>query len=274
MKNYNQSKVLGLLISIFLSTNVWAQSPGANGGQPAPQKDDRGSDKLDLKKLEDKYWAAKDTDFNVVQNRTYTKANKFFASLSYGPLVNDAYSYGRMTNGALGYYFSERWGLEVAHEMGNLKNSDSTDVFITRNKFAPDYNTFKSYTSLNLIMVPFYAKMSFWDRKIMYFDMQFSFGVGQMKYQIQKAAPFNASTQDASPTPEDATTMGYNFDVTQQLFFHENFAIRLDIKNKWSKQKKERYYINTGASQTEADRSLGDVNQQDTSILLGLTVFF
>lgn len=266
---YMWIKALVAVAAMTISAQAQAQTQ-----TPAEKKEDRGSDKLDLKKLEDKYWSAKDADFSVVQNRTYSKAKKVFVSLSYGPLVNDAYSYGRMTNGALGYYFSERWGLEIAHETGSLKNSDSTDAFITRNKFAPDYNTFKSYTSLNFIVVPFYAKMSFWDRKIMYFDMQFAFGVGQMKYQIQKAAPFDAGTQSATLTPEDATTMGYNLDVTQQLFFHENFAIRLDIKNKWSKQKKERYYINTGSGQTEADRSLGNIGQQDTSILLGLTVFF
>ncbi len=262
------------MIATIATAMAFSTAQAQNTAPAETKKEDRGSDKLDLKKLEDKYWSAKDADFSVVQNRTYSKANKWFVSLSYGPLVNDAYSYGRMTNAAAGYYFSERWGIEVAHENGNLKNSDSTDAFITRNKFAPDYNTFKNYTSLNMIVVPFYAKMSFWDRKIMYFDMQFAVGVGQMKYQIQKAAPFNASTQSADPTPEDKTSIGYNLDVTQQLFFHENFAIRLDIKNKWSKQKKERYYINTGAGQTEADRSLGDTMQQDTSILLGLTVFF
>ena len=268
-------KIAATVLASVLALSSSAHAEQAASTNPAPEKkEDRGSDKLDLKKLEDKYWSAKDADFSVVQNRTYAKAGKTFVSLSYGPLVNDAYSYGRMTNVAAGYYFSERWGLEIAHESGALKDNDSTDVFISRNKFAPDYNTFESYTSLNMIVVPFYAKMSFWDRKIMYFDMQFAFGIGQMKYQIQKAAPFNASTQNATPTPSDETAMGYNLDVTQQLFFHENFAVRLDIKNKWSKQKKERYYINTGAGQTESDRSLGDTTQQDTSILLGLTVFF
>ena len=58
---------------------------------------DKGGDKLDLKKLEDKYWAAKDTDFSVVQNRTYTKEGRAFLSLSYGPLMNDPYSYGRLS---------------------------------------------------------------------------------------------------------------------------------------------------------------------------------
>ncbi len=264
------NKFLTLLLGV---ATIFAMSSATFAQTPAPQKEDRGSDKLDLKKLEDKYWAAKDTDFNVVQNRTYSKAGKVFASLSYGPLVNDAYSYGRMTNFAAGYYFSERWGVELAYESGNLRNSDSTDVFLNRNKFAPDYNTFKSYTSLNFIVVPFYAKMSFWDRKIMYFDMQFAAGIGTMKYQIQKAAP-KAGSAEPTLTPEDASTIGYNLDVTQQLFFHENFAVRLDIKNKWSRQKKERFFIDTSAGQTEADRPLGNINSQDTSILLGLTLFY
>lgn len=231
-------------------------------------KDDRGSDKLDLKKLEDKYWSAKDTDFNVVQNRTYTKANKPFVSLSYGPLVNDAYSYGRMTNVSAGYYFSERLGIEASYETGSLKDSDSTDAFINRNNFAPDYNTFKNYTSLNFIVVPFYAKMSFFDRKIMYFDMQFAFGVGQMNYSIQKVTGIVPNTVKA---PEAKSTLGYNLDIAQQFFFHENFAIRFDIKNKWSKQEKHRYYIGTDA---ETTRKLSDYMQQDTTMLLGLTVFF
>ncbi len=264
---------LATLFVALGSTTMAQTAPASGGSAPAP-KEDRGSDKLDLKKLEDKYWSAKDTDFTVVQNRTYTKANKVYLSLSYGPLVNDAYSYGRHTNFAGGYYFNERFGVELAHEVGNLKDSDSTDVFLNRNGFAPDYNTFESYTSVNFIVVPFYAKMSFWDRKIMYFDMQFAAGLGNLKYQIQKSAPFNPNTQSRTPNPEDATTMAYNLDVTQQLFFHENFAIRLDVKNKWSKQRKERYFINTSSGQTENDRSLGTITQQDTSILLGLTIFY
>jgi outer membrane beta-barrel protein len=253
---------------LMLAATLSSISAFAQTSQPAQKTDDRGSDKLDLRKLEKKYWSAKDTDFSVVQNRTYTKAKKVFLSLSYGPLVNDAYSYGRMTNAALGYYFSERQGLEFAYETGALKNNDSTDAFITQNQFAPDYNQFKKYMSLNYVVVPFYAKMSFWDRSIMYFDMQFAVGVGQMTYEIQKVNGNPTLNTDTSAR-EEKTGLGYNFDITQQLFFHENFAIRFDIKNKWSKQSKERYYLNTGQS-----RSLGEITQQDTSVLLGLTVFF
>ncbi len=232
------------------------------------EKEERGSDKLDLKNLEDKYWSAKDTDFTVVQNRAYTKAKRAFVSLGYGPLVNDAYSYGRMTNLAIGYYFTERWGVEGTYETGNLKDSDSTDTFKNLNQFPPNYNRFKSYNSVNAIVVPFYAKMSFWDRKVMYFDLQFAAGIGQMTYQIQKVngVPSLGTATDAS---ENRSTIAYNFDITQQLFFQEHFAFRFDIKNKWSNQSKERYFIS--GSQ---DRSLGSFSQQDTTMLLGLTIFY
>lgn len=222
----------------------------------------RGSDRLDLQKLEDKYWSAKDTDFSVVQNRTYSKSGRPFLSVSYGPLVNDAYSYGRMTGFSAGYYFNERIGLEISHEAGALKDNDSTVAFrqLANSEVSPDYNTFKDYTSLNFVIVPFYAKMSFWDRKIMYFDMQFALGVGQMNY---------TSKIDATDGGDiEGKATGYSFDVTQQLFVHENIAFRFDIKNKWTRQ--NLYKANIPGNNPQS-QSLGTVNQQDTTILFGIT---
>lgn len=219
------------------------------------------SDKVDLKKLEEKYWAAKDSDYSVVQNRTYTKANRPYLSLSYGPLLNDSYSTGRMTNAALGYFFSERWGVEFAYEKGDLKDNDGVTKYRDQYGVQVDYNKFVTNKSLNVIFVPLYAKMSFLDRSILYFDMQFAAGIGQAEYEIQR---------DIGPASQTATS--FNLDVTQQLFFHEHWALRLDIKNKWSTQERHRYQLTGG--QTEADRKLPDVNAQDTSILLGVTFFY
>lgn len=224
----------------------------------------KSSDRMDLQKIEEKYWSAKDTDISVVQNRTYNKSDRVFLSLGYGPLMNDSWSTGRMTQTGLGYYFSERMGLEISHEQGNLQDNDATIRLSQQSGIKPNYNTFKSYTSLNWVIVPFYAKMSFWDRKIMYFDMQFAFGVGQNTY-IQKINPDQGGDKEQH-------ALGFNIDVTQQLFFHENFAIRLDIKNKFYQQDQMRYTI--GVNEDESQRSLGKVSQQDTSILVGLTFFY
>lgn len=260
-----------LLVTLFVvsAAPAWGQSKDSKSkskeATAAPTTDDRGSDKLDLKNLEDKYWSAKDTDFTVVQNRTYTKAKRFFASFSYGPMLNDPYSIGRMTDVSAGYYFSERWGIELAYEQGSLSNNHATSQFIDANGFAPNYNRFQNYKSVNVMFVPFYAKMSFMDKKIVYFDIQFSAGVGQMGYQIQTTTGPLGSLVDAS---ENKSTFGYNFDVTQQLFFSQHMALRLDIKNQWSKQDEKRYAPAGGAA------DLGTRDHQDTTILLGLNIFF
>lgn len=221
---------------------------------------DKADDTVDLKKLQDQYWAAKDSDYSVVQNRTYTKAHRPFLSLSYGPLVNDSYSIGRMTNIAVGYFLSERWGFEFAYEKGDLHDNDGVAKYRDQYGVQVDYNKFQSAKSLNAIFVPLYAKMSFMDKHILYFDMQFALGVGQIDYEIQR----NIGNKTASATM-------LNLDITQQLFFHEHLAFRLDIKNKWSTQNRERFQL-TG-TQTENDRPLSTLQNQDTTILLGLTYF-
>lgn len=219
------------------------------------------SDKVDLKKLEEKYWAAKDTDYAVVQNRTYNKAGRPFISLSYGPLLNDSYSTGRMTNVAVGYFLSERWGFEFAQQTGNLQDNDGVKKYRDDYGVQVDYNKFKTSRALTAIFVPLYAKMSFLDTSILYFDMQFGLGVGQIDYQIQR----NIGNLDKQAT-------SINFDITQQLFFHNHFALRLDIKNSWSSQDRERFQLS--GTQTEANRNIGAYQAQDTSILLGLTFFY
>jgi outer membrane beta-barrel protein len=246
--------LLTATLLVFFSLSGFAQTNDAGGAKD--------SDKLDLKKLEDKYWAAKDTDFSVVQNRAYTKANRYFLSLGYGPLINDEWSIGRMTNIAAGYYFSERWGVELAHEMGDLRDNDGVGE-LNDHGAMPNYNKFKTYTSVNAIWVPFYAKMSFLDKKIVYFDMQFALGLGNMVYEIQKDPSEGGS--------QSKTAIGVNFDFTQQLFFSEHFAFRLDLKNKFTSQDR-RVYKFSGSIKPSED--LGATTRQDTTFLLGFTYFY
>src|SRR5690349_4425346 len=68
-----------------------AGKPGAPAAPGTAAKPDDKSDKLDISDLEQKYWAPKDTDFSVVQNRTYTKAGKLGVSLMTGPIINDTF---------------------------------------------------------------------------------------------------------------------------------------------------------------------------------------
>jgi len=245
-----QLALMVLTLSLFSPLSAWAQGAASSGE----------SDKVDLKKLEEKYWAAKDTDYSVVQNRTYNKAGRAYLSLSYGPLLNDSYSTGRMSNAAVGYFFNERWGVEFAFEKGDLKDNDGVTKYRDQYGVQVDYNKFQTSKALTAIFVPMYAKMSFMDRSILYFDMQFALGVGQIDYEVQR----NIGNQTKAAT-------SINLDITQQLFFHNHWALRLDIKNKWSSQERQRYQLSGG--QSEADRKLSNYQAQDTSILLGITFF-
>lgn len=244
-----------VLMIILAASQAMAQQPSEKPGAPAAPSDSRGSDKLDIKKLEQKYWAAKDDDFSVVQNRRYTKAERFFVSGSFGSPINDPFATGSIIAGQVGYFFSERWGVDVTYAKGNFEDSDNTKKFKTTfGGTSPDYNYFESSTIASVTFVPLYAKMSFMDKSIIYFDMGISLGAGTLDYSIQR-----------EEGPETKNTFAYKLGITQQIFFSEHFAIRLDFNNTWATE--DRFKYPTGA----ADRELGSATVNDTSLLLGLT---
>ncbi len=237
--------IKNILIASILMTvsNAWAQ-----GETPV-----RKNDKLDIQKLEQKYWAAKDDDFSVVQNRKYTKADRLFLSLTAGSPFNDPYSDGTYLGASVGYFFNERWGLELSYSKASFKDNDATEQFKTENGTSPDYNTIDSTYFLTGSFVPFYAKMSVMDKAIIYFDMGLNLGLGMNNYHIARDIG-----KEAKSSP--ALKLG----IFQQIFFSEHFAIRADFNNVWSKQTKSPF----SQASTRADR---DEVINDSSIMIGLT---
>ncbi len=222
---------------------------------------DTGSDKLDLKKLEDNYWSSKDDDFTVVQNRSFTKEKRYFVSGTYGFLVNDAYSNGRFTSISGGYYFNERWGMEVTYTNASISNSDLITRLSTATAALPSWTIPKKSIFINGSYVPFYAKMSFLDRHILYFDMALTFGLGQHTYE---------SVVDLGN--KSGTALAYNIGIQQQIFFSRNWAFRFDFKLQMSSQELQKYHIASNAS--ESTRADGTISQQDVTMLFGMTRFF
>ena len=107
-----RAKTVGkMLLTTFVATGVFAcltflAAERANAQAPKADAPAGASDKVDVTDLEKKYWASKDTDFSVVQNRVYSKANRFALTAQYGFLINDQWSDGPKFAGSLGYYFS------------------------------------------------------------------------------------------------------------------------------------------------------------------------
>lgn len=225
----------------------------AKPGQPTKE-----DEKLDISDLEQKYWAPKDTDFGVVQNRTYTKAKRLSLSLLAGPIVNDPFNSGNNTSISLNYYFSERFGVEAMYIKADMEDSKAVDNFkgLSGGGVLPDFNRPLDYTGIGFNFVPFYAKMSFMGKKIIYFDMQFTPHIGISSYK---------QIADTGIDAKEDSAFSYGLDVTQYFFFEKWFAVRINLHNRW-------YDEDIIAYQSGASRGSDSTNI--TNWLLGVTFFF
>ncbi|RME15565.1 MAG: outer membrane beta-barrel domain-containing protein [Bdellovibrio sp.] len=271
MRAQNIIYIILFSFSVLFPKEIWAQSskysrkkysrPSKSKKASVNQK--KAGDKLDISDLEQKYWAPKDTDFSVVQNRSYTKAKKVAVSLLAGPIVNDAFNSGLNGSLSVGYYFSERQGVELIYNQGFLTDSLATTTFkekLSGGGVGPDYNRPSGYIGVAYNWVPFYAKMSFLGRKIIYFDMQFSPGIGVASYEHITDVDSNSQIEKTGKS-----AVALSLDITQFFFFHKRFAIRVDLKNRWYNQDVLSYRTGSKArSETE----------NVTQILMGATFFF
>lgn len=267
----NATKKIFSMIALLMvfSSSAFAEEKKASDTTPSS----KGSDKIDLKKLEDKYWASKDDDYGVIQNRTFSKTGKFYGSLVYGPLINDPFAKARAAGGMLGYYLNEDFGVELSYlSYSSAKNETVAEYESIQNPtFAvtPNYNLLKNAKALSLSYTPFYAKMAFMNKAILYFDMGFTLGAGMTDYQQQKITKDGSGNK--SQANEIVSTPHVEIGIMQQLFLNQYFAFRLDIKNSFYTQKVKQYEI--GIGQPESSRTETSKNVNDTTITFGLTLF-
>ncbi len=261
--------VIGLSLAMTMTTSAFAKSKkSAPAPQPAPTVSTpipampatKGEDKVDISDLESKYWAPKDTDFSVVQNRTYAKEHRFLITPQFGTPINDAHSEGNIFGGTANYFWSERMGVQLTYLKGDLRNNSATrDVgrLSASGGARPDFDRFSSYYGIGYNIVPFYAKMSFWGKRIIYFDMAFTPTVGMTTYE-----------QQIEGGNKEKSAFTYGIDVTQYFFFSRWFAIRADLKNQFSQQEIVKY------RGTTIGQKVTDKNTQDTMFLLGATFYW
>lgn len=231
---------------------------GQDQGKQQPQKKSN-SDKLDISDIEKKYWAPKDTDFSVVQNRTYTKAKRFGLTGSYGSLLNDDYSTAYEIGAIGNYYFSERYGVQVDYFKTNSVPNKATNTFNNSQGVHADYGAETGFYGASFNWVPIYAKMSLLGVKILYFDMAFSPGIGMTQYEQQILT--GNKTQNS---------FTYTFDVTQHFFLSRNWALRLDYQNRWFTEKRVRY----GTDATNAGQDVSTDLTHISILLVGVTFYF
>lgn len=245
------ASVAASTLALVVLAAVPAHAQGKQSATPAAQA---GSDKMDVSDLEKKYWAAKDSDFNVVQNRTFSKANRLALTLNYGMYVAEPWSKGGTYGLGLNYFFSERYGIEALYQKTDSSDNDATMNLKQNQGGAPNHDKMKGYYGLGFNWVPFYAKMSFLNSSILYFDMSITPGVGVMQYQQQK--------DDGNV---DKTAPAVSLAITQHFFVTKWMAVRFDYKNFWYNQEVVSYHSTNRTSST---------NFQNESLIMGGFTFY
>jgi hypothetical protein len=255
-------KAILLLFLVSYQTVCFAENAttGIDGGNLNSIETQQETDKLNVDNLEKKYWSSKDDSFTVVQNRTFSKVDRFFLSMQTGKLINDGFSEATPNALSFGYFWSERWGVEVDQQRFSSKDNAVTNGFNQNFGVYPNFNRTKSTSSLGLVFVPIYAKVSLFEQKILYLDLSFGVNLGTTNYIMET---------DKGDIAKSASQFG--LDITQHWFVSKDFAFRFDIRNKWSSQEQMKYQISSTAS--EDSRALGKSQFLDTTWQFGITYF-
>lgn len=215
-------------------------------------------DKVDVTDIENKYWASKDTDFSVVQNRLYPKAKRFAVSASTGPIVSDPNSEGFFHTLDASYYFDERKGVAFTYQMANLEDNENVDALFQSRGARIDHNKAEQFIGASFLWVPIYAKASFLNTKIFYFDFALAPGVGVITYEQQIEAGNKKKTAPALA-----------LDVSQQFFFSNHFAVRFDYRHRFYQHNRVNW--RPTASSPAYDKKQF---QHDQILTFGATFFF
>ena len=220
------------------------------------------TDKLDISDLQNKYWAPKDTDFSVVQNRTYSKEGRFFITPQWGRPISDRWSEGNAFGVTGNYFWSERFGVQASYLKADLHDNAPAKALAAGygSGVQPDHNRLSSYYGVGLNIVPFYAKMSFWGKKIIYFDMAIAPTIGMTTYD-----------QVLQTGNQSQGSFTYGVDVTQYFFFSNHFAVRADLKNQFYGADIARFKTSNGVATGQTVKS---ETAQDTLFLLGFSFFY
>ncbi|MFK8138054.1 MAG: outer membrane beta-barrel domain-containing protein [Bdellovibrionales bacterium] len=233
--------------SIFAQSNQYKRKAAPKASA------NKASKKVDIKAIQEKYWATDSKEFKVVQNRKYKKEKRINFSVMGGVSINDSFNDVSLLSLSGGYYFNEYHGIEGRIEIYDNSLSDASDSVIDQGGF-PDINYLENFVGVYYNWIPFYGKLSLLDNKIVYFDMSISPGIGLMQVEQQSSTTNGRSL----------TVPAIGFDVTQQFFLNNNWSIRVDYRNKFYQEERISYSSGT---------NLGTKTKFNSYLLFGVTYY-
>lgn len=119
------------------------------------------------------------SEVSVIQKRFMPKTERFQFFLGPALVTNDPFfnTYGGELK--LGYFLNETWGIELNYFALTTSEKESTKELRAINGVSTVNLVYpKSYFGGDLVFVPVYGKMSWFNKKIIPFDLYFSAGYG------------------------------------------------------------------------------------------------
>lgn len=171
--------LLKALTLLGFSVGFMATGPAfAETGKPTDKAPTDKTEEVDISDIQNQYWKAHDKEFEVIQNKQYTKAGRLEVSPLFGLYQRVDFQDTKTVGGSLAYHFSELWGAEL---MGyHMLNSDSSVLkrFKETRNATIEFNQERFYFGASALFTPIYAKFSFLGKKISHFDLYVSPGIG------------------------------------------------------------------------------------------------
>ncbi|MDG0816763.1 outer membrane beta-barrel domain-containing protein [Bdellovibrio svalbardensis] len=152
-------------------------------------------------------------EISIVQKRYMPKTGRFQLFGGVTTVTNDPFfnTFGGVAKAA--YFLNETWGLELNYFGLTTSERQSTKELQDNNNVKTESLAYpKSYIGVDVMYVPIYGKMTWFNERILPFDMYFSAGYGTT----------NTSTNENSGTIHLAT--GQMFALTKSVAFRWDFS--------------------------------------------------
>jgi outer membrane beta-barrel protein len=221
---------------------------------PAPGQAER----VDVDNIKEKYWArGEEAELGVVQNRLYSKTNKIELGLSLGTTNSDPFITTRNLGLNVGYNFSEYIAVRL-NSWYSFSNSSSALVTLNESGKEANTNPTMGYVGAEVNWNLLYGKLSLLGKKIIYYDLFLTAGVGVT---LTRATVGANIYMDRYITP--------HLGIGQQIYLSRHAAFRMDYK--------AMYYRETLIEHVITARLGEAIGQRDNFshvISLGVNFFF
>lgn len=183
MKNFKHLKKLTAitLCAVALTSSAFAAEKKETKAEAAPEAAKSEAGEVDISDIQNQYWKAHDKQFEVIQNKQYTKKGRFEIAPMVGMYQRVDFQDTKTAGASLSYHFSESWGVEVMGWKAFTTDSSVLKRFKETRGATIEFNEEKYYVGAHALWTPIYAKFSFLGIKISHFDMYLSPGLGVTK---------------------------------------------------------------------------------------------